>query len=156
MISNAQEQEVTLEFENALSASEIAQNYVQNLKDGNLSDMDKLLHQDAMIYGLGGGLDSLNVAQHKEYYSTALAAYKYKVERDLYLPVKVTNNWNEGEWVLTWGTNYITDKQTGKLSTVPYHIAFLVAEGKITGIFYYYDSLNVIKSLGYSVTPPAE
>lgn len=154
--SNAQESEVTLEFENATTANELVQNYVKALQEGNVAKMNASLADNAMIYGLGGGLDSLNVAQHKEYFTNSTATYKHNITQDLYLPVKVKNNWNEGEWVLAWGTNTVTNKNTGKSIVIPYHTVNLIQNGKIIMTRYFYDMLNILESQGYTITPPKE
>lgn len=158
MLSHAQEPEVgvTLEFDNAATANELLQNYVKALQTGDVATMNAQLADNAMVYGLGGGLDSLNVAEHKEYFTNSTSTYKHVITQDLYLPVKVTNNWYEGEWVLAWGTDTITDKKTGKSSTIPYHSANLVQNGKIIRVFYYYDMLNVLETQGYTITPPSK
>ena len=114
-------------------------NYINALQNGNVEAMNALLADDAMVYGLGGGKDSLNVAQHKEYYTNSTAQYIHSISRDLYLPVKVNNNWNEGEWILCWGTNTVTDKKSGKQIPIPYHTANKIDNGKIVKVYYYYD-----------------
>lgn len=155
IITEAQQGEVTLEFANAATAMEVTQKYTKALQAGDVAAMNALFAPGAMIYGLGGGLDSLTVAQHKEYYTTSTSNYKHSLSQELYLPVKVTNNWNEGEWVLAWGTNTLTNKATGKTITVPYHTASRLENGKITFIRYWYDMLSIMTQQGYSVTPPA-
>lgn len=155
-VSNAQESTVTIEFDNATAATETVQKYVKALHNGDVATMSAQLADNAMVYGLGGGLDSLNVAQHTEYFTNSTASYKHNITQDLYLPVKVENNWNEGEWVLAWGTNTITNKKTGKATVVPYHTANLVQNGKIISSRYFYDVLNILESQGYTITPPAE
>ena len=155
MISKAQEMAVTLEFQNAAKAMEVVQNYKKALQTGDVATMNAQFAPTAMIYGLGGGLDSLTVAQHKEYYTTSTNTYKHTLSGELYLPVKVTNNWNEGEWILSWGTNTLTNKETGKTIVVPYHTASRVVNGKITFIRYWYDMLNILETQGYKITPPA-
>lgn len=155
MISKAQEMAVTLEFQNAAKAMEVIQNYTKALQAGDVATMNAQFAPGAMIYGLGGGLDSLTVAQHKEYYTTSTTTYKHNLSGELYLPVKVTNNWNEGEWILSWGTNTLTNKETGKTIVVPYHTASRVANGKIEYIRYWYDMLNILKAQGFTITPPA-
>jgi ketosteroid isomerase-like protein len=156
MIIGAQEEGVTLEFDNATSAQEIVKNYVMALQKGDVAAMNDHLADDAMIYGLGGGQDSLNVAQHKEYYTTSTATYTHSVTQDLYLPVKVTNNWNEGEWVLAWGLNTVTNKQTNTKIPIAYHTASMVKDGKIVRLRYYYDVLDIMMAQGYTLTAPSE
>lgn len=153
LISKAQD--VTLEFPNAATALEVVQTYVKALHAGDVSKMDAQLAPDIMVHGLGGGLDSLTRAQHKEYFTNSTTQYKHSISGELYLPVKVTNNWNEGEWVLSWGTNTLTNKETGKTIVVPYHTASTVVNGKVTYMRYWYDMLNILETQGFTVTPPA-
>ena len=152
--TNTKAQESTLEFENAASATTLVRDYVAALQKGDVEKMNAQLSKDVYIQGLGGGLDSLNYKQHKEYYNESISNYVHKISQDLYLPVKVTNNWNEGEWVLSWGTNTITNKKTKKEIPVPYHTASLVADGKIIRLIYFYDMLNILANDGWSLTPP--
>ncbi|MEB2785592.1 nuclear transport factor 2 family protein [Algoriphagus persicinus] len=155
LVSTAQEMAVTLEFQNAGKAMEVVQIYTKALQAGDVATMNAQFAPGAMIYGLGGGLDSLTVAQHKEYYTTSTSNYKHSLSGELYLPVKVTNNWNEGEWILSWGTNTLTDKATGKIIEVPYHTASRMENGKITFMRYWYDMLSILETQGFKVTPPA-
>ncbi|PRY84769.1 nuclear transport factor 2 family protein [Mongoliibacter ruber] len=154
MISNAQDPVVTLEFQNAETAIEVVQKYTKALQAGDVATMNAQFAPNAMIYGLGGGLDSLTVAQHKEYYTNSTNQFKHTLSQELYLPVKVTNNWNEGEWVLSWGTNTIQNKANGQTITVPYHTAGVIVNGKIARLHYWYDMLNVLRGQGYEVKPP--
>jgi ketosteroid isomerase-like protein len=155
-VSNAQDLVTTLEFPNAAKALEVVQKYTKALQAGDVATMNAQLAPGAMIYGLGGGLDSLTVAQHREYYTNGTNQYKHTLSGELYLPVKVTNNWNEGEWVLSWGTNTIQDKKTGKTIPVPYHTAGRVENGKIVFLRYWYDMLNILEAQGFEVRPPSK
>ncbi|OOG70577.1 nuclear transport factor 2 family protein [Algoriphagus sp. A40] len=152
LVSTAQD--VTLEFQNATTALEVVQKYTKALQAGDVATMNAQLAPDAMIYGLGGGMDSLTVAQHKEYFTSSTTNYKHSISQELYLPVKVTNNWNEGEWVLSWGTNTLTNKATGKTIVVPFHTAGRVVNGKIAYLRYWYDMLNILEAQGFTITPP--
>jgi hypothetical protein len=152
--SNDSDVVVTLEFDNAKTAIALLQDYTAALQKGDVATMNAQLHEKAMIYGLNGALDSLNVTQHQTYFKQSTDQFTHSISSDLYLPVKVENNWNEGEWILSWGTNTITDKKTKKQIIVPYHTASLVEGGKIVFIRYYYDILNVATSQGFTLTPP--
>ncbi|MFC0605828.1 nuclear transport factor 2 family protein [Winogradskyella pulchriflava] len=154
--ANAQEPEVTLDFDNSKVAEKLLRSYTQALQKGDVSGMNAQLHEKAMIYGLGGGLDSLNVKQHKDYFTNSTNQYTHKIINDLYLPVKVENNWNEGEWLLSWGTNTLTNKKSGKKIVVPYHSVSRIENGKIVYMRYFYDILNIAESQGYTLTPPKE
>lgn len=155
LVSRAQEMAVTLEFQNAATALEVVQKYTKALQAGDVATMNAQLAPDAMIYGLGGGLDSLTVAQHKEYFTNSTTNFKHSLTGELYLPVKVTNNWNEGEWVLSWGTNTLTNKATGKTIVVPFHTAGRVVNGKIAYLRYWYDMLNILETQGFTITSPS-
>lgn len=146
----------TLEFDNAEASLQLVQNYVQALQKGDVNNMNAQLDEKVVILGLGGSLDSLNMTQHTEYFTESTSQYTHTISRDLYLPVKVENNWNEGEWVLTWGTNTITNNETNKSFDISYHIANKVENGKIVYMRYFYDMLNVIRNQGFTITPPAE
>ena len=152
--ANAQEQKVTLEFKNSEIAEKLIRTYTEALQKGDLITMNAQLHEKAMIYGLGGGMDSLNVQQHKDYYTNSTNQFTHKITNDLYLPVKVENNWNEGEWLLSWGTNTITEKKSGKDIAIPYHIVARIENGKIVFLRYFYDMLNIATSQGFTLTPP--
>ncbi len=147
-------QESTMDFENSASITAIVKKYVAALQKGDVATMNAQLSKDAMTYGVGGGLDSLTVKQHKEYFKESTSEYNHSISRDMYLPVKVTDNWNEGEWVLVWGTNTVTNKKSGVIIPIPFHIAILVANGKISQMYYFYDMLNIISKEGWTITPP--
>lgn len=155
-VCQAQEIAVTLEFDNATTANEMVQKYIKALQNGDVATMSAQLADNAMVYGLGGGLDSLTVSQHTEYFKNSMATYKHAITQDLYLPVKVENNWNEGEWVLAWGTNTVTNKETGENIFIPFHSVNLVQNGKIVMMRYFYDMLNIIENQGFTITPPTE
>ena len=154
--SDSTEPTSTLEFDNAEAYEKVVKAYVDALQAGDVDGMNAHLAENAMIYNLGGGTDSLNVAQHKEYYTNSTNEYKHSMSRELYLPVSVTNNWNEGDWVLAWGVNTVTNKATGVDIAIPYHTANLLVEGKIVAMHYFYDMLNIMESQGFTITPPAE
>ena len=90
VISNAQE--TTLEFDNAESAQKLVENYIKALQAGDVAKMSQQLASNAMIHGLGGGLDSLNVEQHNTYFKNSTDTYSHVTTGELYLPVKVTDN----------------------------------------------------------------
>ncbi|MCC5932131.1 MAG: nuclear transport factor 2 family protein [Cyclobacteriaceae bacterium] len=155
IISNAQEMSVTLEFKNAATALEVIQKHSKAIEAGDVAALTAQFAPNAMIYGLVGALDSLTVAQHAEFYTNSFNQYKHRISQDLYLPVKVTNNWNEGEWILSWGINTVTDKASGETITIPYHTASMVSNGKITMVRYWYDILNILQNQGYVIKPPS-
>lgn len=153
VISNAQE--TTLEFDNAGLAVQLAKNYVAALQKGDVDQMRAQLAPNATIHGLSGGLDSLNVQQHYEYYTASTNRFDYSVAGDIYLPVKVNSGEIPvGEWILSWGTTTISDKESGTTVSIPFQITSLVENGKIAVMMYFFDRLNVMENLGYTLTPP--
>ncbi|SDS29436.1 SnoaL-like domain-containing protein [Formosa sp. Hel1_31_208] len=156
LIAQDAKPKTSLEFENAAKANELIRNYTAALQEGDVDKMNAQLHEKAMIYGLGGGLDSLNVEQHKAYFTNSTNQYKHSISGDLYLPVKVEDNWNEGEWLLSWGTNTVTDKKTGKTIEIPYHSVSMIEGDKIVWMRYFYDMLNIMESQGFTLTPPKQ
>lgn len=156
ILSKAQEHSVTLNYDNGKTATEILKKYVIALQNADAEGIAALMAKDAMVYGLGGGLDSLNTAQHKAYWVNSLANYRHNISKDLYLPVKVENNWNEGEWLLTWGINTLENNKTGIITPVPYHIAAVVKDKKIAAMHYYLDYISLLTKQGYTIIPPSE
>ncbi|MEQ8715125.1 MAG: nuclear transport factor 2 family protein [Cyclobacteriaceae bacterium] len=155
-VTTVNAQQAALEFDNADAALKVVQGYVTALKAGDVAAMNAALADGAMVYGLGNGMDSLTAAQHQQYFTGSFSTFEHSITGELYLPVKVTDSWNAGEWVLAWGTNTLTHKKTGNKSTVPYHSASLVKDGKIIGLYYYYDVLNILQTQGYTITAPGE
>ena len=156
IISIAQEAKVTLEFPNQAKIIGVVQNYINAVQAGDIAKMDAQLASNFKVFGLGGGLESLDRAQHKEYFSNRMSQYKYTIGNPIYLPVKVTNSDIEGEWVNLWVTNTITNKKTGKSIDIPMHSNCRVVNGKIVVMNYFYDMLNFLKSQGYIITPPKD
>ena len=146
----------TLEFKNSKTALATVQKYVKALQNGDVATMDAQLTSDAMIYNLGGAVDSTNVAGHSAYYTRSTTTNDHKFARDFYLPVKVTDSWNEGEWVLSWGTNVVTSKKDGTQIPVPFHTAAMIENGKIKRLYYFYDMLNILKNQGFIIQPPSK
>jgi len=155
-LSKAQEPTVSLDFDNGKTATENLKKYATALQNANAEGIAALMTKDAMDYGLGGVLDSLNTEQHKAYRINSLSSYKHRISNNLYLPVEFENNWNEGEWLLTCGVNTLTNTITGKVIPVPYHIASLLVEDKITAMHYYLDYINLLTKQGYKLMPPTE
>ncbi|NAS11963.1 nuclear transport factor 2 family protein [Flavobacteriaceae bacterium R33] len=146
----------TLEFKNSKTALATVQKYVKALQNGDVATMNAQFASDAVIYNLGGAVDSTSVAGHGEYYTRSTNTYNHKFARDFYLPVKVTDYWNEGEWVLSWGTNVVTSKKEGAQISVPFHTAAMIENGKIKRLYYFYDMLNILKNQGFTIQPPSK
>lgn len=150
LIASAQ---TTLEFENAESTLLLITNYIEALQNEDVSAMNEQFSENAMIYGLGNGTDSLDVTQHKEFYENNISEYSHSISNFIYLPVKVTDSSGpEGEWILAWGVNTITNKQNGKKTEVPYQLTSRVEDGKIVLMRYYYDVFDILQNNGWTFT----
>ncbi|SDB19931.1 hypothetical protein SAMN03097699_0056 [Flavobacteriaceae bacterium MAR_2010_188] len=147
----------TLEFENSESALQLVKNYIDALEHGDVAKMTAQLSDNAVIIGLGGTLDTLSVAQHKEYYINSTKNFNHSFSGLIFLPIKVNeSDLVKGEWVLNWGTNTVTAKDSGEKIIIPFHVANLVEGGKIVMTRYYYDMLNLLENQGYKITPPTK
>ncbi len=156
-MSHGQGDDVTLEFESSAASLETVKNYTTALQEGDANKMNSQFAPNAMIYGLGDA-DSLNVTQHKTYMLESITNFNHSFSNQTFLPVKVNTADSpvKGEWVLSWGVNTLTEKETDKKIQVPYHTSCLIENGKITEMYFYYNRLNIVKNLGYTITPPTK
>ena len=158
LINTAQEFSATMVFENAEANVAVVSNYVKAVQNGDLETMVAQLADDAKIYGLSGGpTNVMNPSQLSEYYKESFAATKHSIDPNTsYAPIKVTGGINEGEWVMVWTTDTISNKKTGQEIAIPAQVTCLVENDKITMMAHYYDQLNVMTSMGYTLQPPTE
>ena len=147
----------TLQFENAETSLELIKNYIAALEKGDVATMKKQLADNATIYGLGGGADSLSVQQHQEYFTNSTDVYTHTINNEVFLPVKNTDSEIvPGEWVLVWGWNVLKNKETGNEIVIPFHIANRIENGKIAMAAFYYDMANIMQKQGFTISPPKE
>ncbi|CAM4404891.1 nuclear transport factor 2 family protein [Zobellia nedashkovskayae] len=158
LIFNAQEISATMEFENAEANVAIVSNYVNALQNEDVQTMVAQLADDAKIYGLTGGpSNEMSPTQLSEYYKESFATTKHKIdENTAYAPIKVTGGINEGEWVMVWTTDTISHKETGQEIAIPAQVTCILENGKIAMMAHYYDQLNVMMSMGYTLQPPSK
>ncbi|MBU2973766.1 nuclear transport factor 2 family protein [Zobellia sp. B3R18] len=158
LIFNAQEISATMDFENAEVNVAIVSNYVNALQNEDVQTMVAQLADDAKIYGLTGGPSNvMNPMQLSEYYKESFTTTKHKIDENTsYAPIKVTGGINEGEWVMVWTTDTISSKKTGQEIPIPAQVTCFLENGKITMIAHYYDQLNVMTSMGYTLQPPSK
>ena len=158
LINTAQEVLATMEFANGEANVAVVSNYVNAMQNEDVNTMVAQLADDAKIYGLTGGpTNIMNPSQLSEYYKASFETTKHSIDPNTsYAPIKVTGGINEGEWVMVWTTDTITSKKTGQEIAIPAQVTCLVKDGKITMIAHYYDQLNVMTSMGYTLQPPTE
>lgn len=158
LINTAQEVLATMEFANGEANVAVVSNYVNAMQNEDVNTMVAQLADDAKIYGLTGGpTNVMNPSQLSEYYKASFETTKHSIDPNTsYAPIKVTGGINEGEWVMVWTTDTITSKKTGQEIAIPAQVTCLVKDGKITMIAHYYDQLNVMTSMGYTLQPPTE
>lgn len=158
IINTAQEFSATMDFENAEANVAVVSNYVNAVQNEDLETMIAQLADDAKIYGLNAGFsEAMNPSQLSEYYKESFATTKHSIDPNTsYAPIKVTGGINEGEWVMVWTTDTISNKKTGQEIAIPAQVTCVVEDGKIKMMAHYYDQLNVMTSMGYTLQPPTE
>ena len=157
-INTAQEVSATMDFENAEANVAVVSNYVNAVQNEDLETMIAQLADDAKIYGLSGGpTNVMNPSQLSDYYKESFATSTHSIDANTsYAPIKVTGGINEGEWVMVWTTDTISSKETGQEIAIPAQVTCVVEDSKITMMAHYYDQLNVMTSMGYTLQPPTE
>lgn len=57
---------------------------------------------------------------------------------------------------MIWTTDTISNKETGQEIAIPVQVTSYIVNGKIAMIAHYYDQLNVVMSMGYTLQPPSK
>lgn len=131
----------------------IVSDYVNNLVAGNVDKATSLLTDNYLGYGPGSG-DSATAQQTAESWKTSNTMQKDRQVSFVAETFNVKSGDLAGHWVATWGTYGFT--QNGKDVSFPYQYTARVKNGKIDTDRIYYDQLPILKSLGYTITPPAK
>ncbi len=109
---------------------------------------------DAMAYGVGGGQDSMKVADLVARQKTDRDKYtSVAVQNGPLLPLNVASGPQKGDWVFDWNRHTAVRKDGGKES-FPYHIVCQMVDGKCRRIWYYYNEAPVMAQQGWKFTPP--
>jgi len=131
----------------------LVSNYINSLIGG---DVDKATAMLAPNYkGFGPGPDDSTDA--KTTADTWKQNYQIQSNRKInFLPAtfNVKSGDQEGHWVTTWGTYTFT--QDGKDVRIPYQYTAHIADGKIDRDVIYFDQLSIVRTLGYTLTPPSK
>ena len=130
--------------------------YVSKLTTNDMEGAKTFLANNYKGYGPGGN-DSTDregaiaqwTATNAEYSDIKLdyVAYSEKVTEETTAKNLI------GTWVQLWGT-FSGYHKSGKTITFPFHSNFRVESGKVLASYLYYDRLQVLTDLGYTVTPP--
>ncbi|MEO6232725.1 MAG: hypothetical protein ABJB11_10720 [Ferruginibacter sp.] len=144
--------DMVTENKDAEADIKLVTDFINALVANDLDKAKSVLAGNYMGYGPGPA-DSANAEQ-------VIASWKENNSRNdnrkvgfLSETFNVTSGEQAGHWVSTWGNYSFT--QNGKEVKFPYQYTAHVKDGKITADFVYYDNLYILKTLGYTITPPA-
>ena len=145
---------VTTNFDNAMQDVEILRNYVNYIAKEDIKNMDAMLADDVMVYGLASPNDSLTKQQHYAANEEAFKNMDLSIGSEIYLAVETDEQApvGAGEWAFAWGQVTAKDKTTKRATTVPYHMVARIDNGKISRLFFYYDTLAFASVQGYALT----
>lgn len=118
-------------------------------------DVDKATGMLAADYkGFGPGPDdSATIQQINESWKKSNSTQANRKTEFLPETFNVKSGDLGGHWVSTWGTYSFS--QSGKDVKVPFQFTARVKNGRINRSVVYYDQLAIMKTLGFTVTPPA-
>lgn len=156
MSTQAQENGVTLDFDNNQAHVAMLQSYVETMKSGDAVKLNAYFNDDALIVGLGSTMDTISKGEHLQYYKDSFQASNFDITGDVYLAVKTDSNAavDPGEYGFGWGTVTVTNKTTQKSAEARFHVVGLIANGKFSFLGHYYDTMPFALSQGYTLTPP--
>ena len=133
----------------------VVQAYLDGLVKADAAAIHAATNADFMSYTTWMPADSANV-------DSVIAGWQYRATKDTdqkldktaALSVSVAPGQQfAGDWVYYWGTYSATDKSLNKPYKVPFFCTALMANGKISKDWTYYDRLAIFHQLG--VAPPA-
>ena len=135
----------------------IAQKYMKAVETKNVATMDSLLADNYMGYGPSVG-DSINkedaILNFKDNAENLYESFEYTRHKEIAVTVKEGEA--IGDWVLNWA--YLTIKYKG--GNVPVNlwvnVVYKIENGKIIQSRTFYNEADVLRQLGYRMTPPAE
>lgn len=150
-ISNYNEQVVA--NPNADADINLFSDFTHALTDNEMDKAKGLMDPAAISYGPSAN-DSANVDQFIEAFERDNQGQQNRKIDYVSATFHVNQGPQMGNWVMQWGTYSFTDSATSKTVEIPYHWVAKVADGKIGNNYIYYDVYNVMKELGYTITPP--
>ena len=142
---------------NQAASLAIANKYMDAVENNNAAVMDSLLADNYVGYGPSVG-DSINKTD-------AIASWKYTAE-NLYESMKYTRHQNiavtikegeeadPGDWVSNWAYLTIKYKDGRGPVNVWVNAFYKIENGKIARSRTIYNEADVLRQLGYTLTPP--
>jgi len=135
----------------------IAQKYMQAVETMNVATMDSLLADTYVGYGPSVG-DSINkidaILNFKNNADNLYESFEYTRHKEL--AVTVNEGEAVGDWVLNWAYLTIKYKNEKDPVNVWVNIVYRIENGKIVHSRTFYNEADVLRQLGYNITPPQE
>lgn len=134
--------------------------FLQAQLKGDVKTLDELLSDDFIDYS-GVLADSSRKGAYlekvKKAWEETYASGKYNRTARLAKTNKenIPHETIAGDWVLEWG-DITSNFKDGTTSTIKFHAAFLVKEGKIKLITSFYNVADAMTQRGYKFIPPGE
>ena len=135
----------------------IAREYMKAVETMNVATMDSLLADNYIGYGPSVG-DSINkidaILNFKNNAENLYESFEYTRHKEL----AVTGSAGEavGDWVLNWAYLTIKFKNENDPVHVWVNIVYRIENGKIVHSRTFYNEADVLRQLGYMITPPQE
>ncbi len=138
---------------NAEADIKVVSDYLTTLlNDGDVDKATSMLSSDFMDYGPGPE-DSADLQKTIDIWKQNVSVQQNRKVNFVAETFNVKSGDLAGHWVSVWG-NY-SCSQNGKDLRFPFQYTAHVSDGKIDQDRVYYDQLYILKTLGYSVTPPS-
>jgi hypothetical protein len=152
----AQDKPVSVDFDSYDANIEIIKEYTKTMNSGDAVKLSSFLTDDVIIFGLGGISDSINKKQHLEMYTAQFAQNTYDVNENTNLSLRIGEGAQvpPGEYGFSWGTVSSTSKSTKRTAMTSYHVVTAIDEGKISMMWFFYDTLPFVLRDGATITPP--
>lgn len=131
----------------------LVSDYVNTIVGGDVDKATAVLASDYKGYGPGGS-DSATAQDVNKRWKEGNATQTDRKTNFVAETFYVKGGDLEGHWVATWGDYTFT--QNGKVVKFPFQYTARVKDGKINRDIIYYDQLQILTALGYTVTPPSK
>lgn len=136
---------------------EIAKKYMEAVEGKNAAAMDSLLADDYVGYGPSVG-DSVTkkeaIANWKDNAENLYESIKYTRHQNMAVTVKEGEQADAGDWVSNWAYLTIKYKDGRGPVNVWVNATYKIENGKIARSRTFYNEADVLRQLGYSLTPP--
>jgi ketosteroid isomerase-like protein len=123
----------------------------------NAAAMDSLLADDYVGYGPSVG-DSVNkkeaIANWKDNVENLYESIKYTRHQNMAVTIKEGEQAEAGDWVSNWAYLTIKFKDGRGPVNVWVNATYKIENGKIARSRSFYNEADVLRQLGYSLTPP--